>query len=377
MSAPAGLQSPPESQAAENQPRTQQQQRSTTAERCWICLEGLHKNRHEWVYPCMCSLVCHEECLLHWIAESERRIRSGVVKCPQCSTPYKIMQWKSMTFNVLQTMYSAVDKTVPFFLATLGSMAVVVACTAYGAYTVMTVYGPVEGRRVLGSGGRWDQSKWFWLPTIPMALIWSRFHIGAAYMPLSTLLMTAPQPLRIQWPTPPSLTLSALPTVSALYRYVWGLTLGRLERRWEEHLPEEEGSLTIRGFGLRHDIAGNPVDADEWPAEALMPVEDDVVAQQEQPARAGHNFQATIVLNGALLGRTLVESLLLPVISSALGTVIIKLPFMRRPSLTHFSKTMIGGCAYFVIKDLVRMLYKYLLYRSRSSRYIEGRKRSL
>ncbi|KAJ2611951.1 hypothetical protein H4S08_002922 [Coemansia sp. RSA 1365] len=371
----AGFQSPSGLQAEEPLPQTQQQTPSAVVDRCWICLEELGKNRREWVYPCMCSLVCHEECLLHWIAESERRVRSGVVKCPQCSTPYKIMQWKSSTFNTLQAMYNAVDKTVPFFLATLGSMAVVVACTAYGAYTVMTVYGPAEGRRILGAGGRWDQSKWLWLPTIPMALIWSRFHIGAAYMPISTLLMTAPQPLRIQWPTPPSLTLSVLPTVSALYRYAWGLTLGRLERRWEAYLPPEQGSLTIRGFGLRHDPAANQADADEWPADVLAPLEDEVVPQQEPPARAGRNFEATIVLNGASLGRTLVESLLLPVISSALGSVIARLPFMRRPGLTYFSKAMIGGCAYFVIKDLVRMLYKYLLYRSRSSRYIEGRKR--
>ncbi|KAJ2842463.1 hypothetical protein IWW36_005898, partial [Coemansia brasiliensis] len=90
-----------------------------------------------------------------------------------------------------------------------------------------------------------------------MTLIGSRFQIGAAYMPLSTLLMTVPQPLRIQWPTPPSLTLSALPTISALYRYIWSISLGRLERRWESHLPPEQGTLTIRGFGLRHDAENN------------------------------------------------------------------------------------------------------------------------
>ncbi|KAJ2720341.1 hypothetical protein H4S00_003256 [Coemansia sp. D1744] len=53
--------------------------RRNTVDRCWICLEELSNNRREWVYPCMCSLVCHEECLLHWISESERRVRSGVV----------------------------------------------------------------------------------------------------------------------------------------------------------------------------------------------------------------------------------------------------------------------------------------------------------
>ncbi|KAJ2125298.1 hypothetical protein GGH12_004066 [Coemansia sp. RSA 1822] len=281
---------------------------------------------------------------------------------------------------MLHGIYSAVDKSMPFFLATIGSMAVVVACTAYGAYTVMAVYGSEEGRRILGATGKWDHTKWLWLPTIPLALIWSRFQIGAAYMPLSTLLMTAPQPLRFQWPTPPSLTLTALPTISSLYRYIWGLTLGRLERRWESHLPAEQGTLTIRGFGLRHNADGNEdANAAGWPAALLAQGDNDAPNQiqdaQGLPARVGHNFEATIVLNGASLGRTLVESLLLPAISSAFGAVIGKLPFVRRPGLSHFSRAMIGGCAYFVIKDLVRMLYKYLLYRSRSSRFIEGRKR--
>ncbi|KAJ2279891.1 hypothetical protein EV176_001294, partial [Coemansia sp. RSA 451] len=141
------------------------------------------------------------------------------------------------------------------------------------------------------------------------------------------------------------------------------------------------GTLTIRGFGLRHNADGNAEDANDggWPAALLARGDNDVPNPmpdaQGLPARVGHNFEATIVLNGASLGRTLVESLLLPAISSAFGAVIGKLPFVRRPGLSHFSRAMIGGCAYFVIKDLIRMLYKYLLYRSRSSRFIEGRKR--
>ncbi|KAJ2159859.1 hypothetical protein GGF46_002698 [Coemansia sp. RSA 552] len=353
------------------------------AERCWICLEELQQSRREWVYPCMCSLVCHEECLLHWVTESERRVHSGVVRCPQCSAPYKIVQWKSATFTALHAIYSTVDKTMPFFLATIGSMAVVVACTAYGVYAVMTVYGPLEGQRILWSPGKWDYTKWLWLPTIPMALVLSRFQISAAYMPLSTLLMTMPQPLQLQWPAPPSLMLSALPTISTLYRYVWGVTLGRLERRWESHLPQERDTLTIHGIGLQPDTNA-PDAADEWP-DVIAARADNAAAnqvrmveeqQQQQPGQPGApNFEATIVLNGASLGRTLVESLLLPAISSAFGAAIGRLPFMRRPGLSHFSRVMVGGCVYFIVKDLIRMLYKYLLYRSRSSRFIKGRKR--
>ncbi|KAJ2068473.1 hypothetical protein GGH13_004895 [Coemansia sp. S155-1] len=348
-----------------------------TPDRCWICLDELAKNKREWCYPCSCSLICHEECLLHWVSESERRTRAGVVRCPQCSTPYRIVQWKSRTLNVLHAFYEAVDKAVPFFLATIGSMAVVVACTAYGAYAIMTVYGPAEGRRILGIPGSLDRAKWAWLPIIPLALVWSRAQTTTVYMPLATLVI-APQPFRLQWPMPPSLTLTVLPTISSVYRYLWHMTLGRLERRWDTQLPPEQRMLTIQDFGLRQGMAGDELIAND--ENGLIP---DMVAngndqQGEQAAaaaaQAGRNFEATIVLNGASIARILVESLLLPVISSACGSLIAKLPFVRR-GLSHFSKVLLGGCAYFVVKDLIRIFYKYLLFRSRSSRYLKGRKR--
>ncbi|KAJ2555275.1 hypothetical protein EV175_002310 [Coemansia sp. RSA 1933] len=354
---------------------------SSATDKCWICLEELHKNKREWLYPCKCSLICHEECLLHWVTESERHTRGGVVRCPQCNTAYRIVQWRSATYSVLSSVYAAMDRAMPFFLATIGSMAVVVACTAYGAYTVMTVYGPVEGRRILGgSAGRWEHARWVWLPMIPMALILSRFQAGFAYMPLSTLLMAAPQPLRMQWPASPSLTLTALPTIGFAYRFLWDATLGRLERRWETAGPQEKQGLTIRLFG-------QGVEAEAAPEGAAMLLAGNMV-QEEQvhglPGDVGNGggraggpqADATIVLNGTTMCRVLVESLLLPAISSGVGALLGRLPMLRRPGLSHFSRAMLGGCVYFVLKDLVRMLYKYLLYRTRASRYIHGRKRS-
>ncbi|KAJ2696661.1 hypothetical protein FB645_006142 [Coemansia sp. IMI 203386] len=259
-------------------------------------------------------------------------------------------------------------------------MAVIVACTAYGAYTVIAVYGPVDGKVILNGTGKWDQARWIWLPMIPIALIWSRFQAGAAYMPLSTLLMTSPQPLRLQWPMSPSLTLTALPTISALYRYAWDMTLGRLERRWETQPSLDQQPVAIRRIGTLPHGTNDAIDniVVENPADRGDPDQQQQQLQRNQvlPARVGRNFEATIVLNGASLGRTLVESLLLPIISSACGTILGKLPFMRRPlEVSHFNKVMLGGCVYFFVKDLVRILYKYLLYRSRSSRYIQGRKR--
>ncbi|KAJ2747892.1 hypothetical protein GGI20_000187 [Coemansia sp. BCRC 34301] len=142
------------------------------------------------------------------------------------------------------------------------------------------------------------------------------------------------------------------------------MTLGRLEHHWEAQVPREQGILTIHDFGLRQDMADVEPNAGG----------DDGLALDPAAAQAVRNIGPTIVLNGVSLGRMLVESLLLPAISSACGSLVARLPFFRR-GLSHFSKVILGGCTYFVVKDLIRILYKYLLFRSRSSRYLKGRKR--
>lgn len=382
---------------AHNQNVANEQLQHHQHQTCWICLEELGSNnsRREWIYPCQCSLICHEECLLHWVFESEQRIKSGEVKCPQCKTPYRVKQWHSATFTVLRKIYQLADQSVPFFMATFGSMAVVVACTAYGAYAVMTLYGPAEGRRLLSNPAgaatsRWGlDSKWFWLPVVPLTLLLSRVQPRIPYMPLSTLFVVG-NPLRFaQWPMPPTLLLSVLPAISSLYQHLWNATLGRIERRWESQLPKEPETVTIRGRAMFREGAQEPQPlaadiGDPDPVGIGMMVMGEEEEEEDNNnnnnnnndgARPNHNLEATIVLNGAALSRKLVESLLLPLISSVCGTLVGKLPQVRRLHLGHFSKVMVGGCTYFVVRDLLCMLYKYLMYRSHSSRYIQGRKR--
>ncbi|KAJ1997633.1 hypothetical protein H4R26_005760 [Coemansia thaxteri] len=229
----------------------------------------------------------------------------------------------------------------------------------------MTVYGETVGKRLLNAPEKLGAMRWAMLSSIPLTLILSRFQASMMYLPVTALLL-APRPLLMQWPMSPSLTLMALPAISTLYRRFWRMTLGRLEHRWESHVPPEQSIFTIQGFEMHADT----------PARGELLVLDQVANENEQQgfARADRNFEALIMLNGVSLRRTVVESLLLPAISSLCGTLIAKLPFVRS-GLSQFSKAVLGGCAYFVVKDLVRIFYKYLLFRSRSSRYIKGRKR--
>ncbi|KAJ2877494.1 hypothetical protein IWW38_006560, partial [Coemansia aciculifera] len=228
---------------------------NAASDRCWICLEELDTNKNEWCYPCSCSLICHEECLLHWVTASEQHTRAGVIKCPQCNSPYQIVQLKSRTLKVLRTAYEVVDRAAPLALVAIGGISVLGACAVYGSYAVLTVYGPVDGGRILSMPGIVERVlRRLWLPMVPLALVWSRVHDSTAYMPL-TILAIVPQPWRIQWPMSPWLALSALPSVSAIYRYIWDMTLGRLERHWETLVPPERPILSFEDFVVGHGMA--------------------------------------------------------------------------------------------------------------------------
>jgi hypothetical protein len=82
----------------------------TTVKTCFICygdsneedssalssgsvLGGSTSAPRKWIHPCKCSLVAHEDCLLHWVQISKPTAsRSTPASCPQCNTPYTMHQ---------------------------------------------------------------------------------------------------------------------------------------------------------------------------------------------------------------------------------------------------------------------------------------------
>ncbi|KAJ1941836.1 hypothetical protein FBU59_003382, partial [Linderina macrospora] len=142
-----------------------------------------------------------------------------------------MVQWQSKVFDALNYIMDLIDKAAPLCLTGFGTMGLVVAFTAYGAHAVMTVYGAAEGAQILSRTGRTGQSKWLWLPMIPLTLIWTRFHGKSATLPLSSmLLLTSPlskQIISLQKVPSPPVVLTALPVVCTAYNLLWNHTLGR------------------------------------------------------------------------------------------------------------------------------------------------------
>lgn len=187
--------------------------------RCWICFgEDDEDSGAAWVHPCRCTLVSHEQCLLEWINENQKDAPGKKVFCPQCSAPYVISGSGSLTLSVLTLIDTLVHSAAPY-LTLLGlSCSILVTATTYGAYTVMTLMGPEEGEKLMGSPSSWSWRTWLSLPMIPVVLVSSRFRWADGFLPFAAVLFlratgNPPHQLRISWPPTPAATLGLFPWV--------------------------------------------------------------------------------------------------------------------------------------------------------------------
>lgn len=237
----------------------QQQQPTPTSDddrRCWICFGEDEDSEGIWVKPCKCSLVSHEQCLLDWISENQKGsplkkvcIVEGEscmfvcvcnvlmplslsfsffvslcatyfkVYCPQCNTPYSLMERRSVSLALL-SLIDTLARTAAPYLTFLGlGCSVLLTSTTYGAYTVMTLFGARQGERLIGRPAFWTWRTWLGLPAIPAALVLSRSRWADGVLPFAAMLIlratSANQQGAVQmtWPPSPAVTLGVLPWI--------------------------------------------------------------------------------------------------------------------------------------------------------------------
>ncbi|KAF8554282.1 hypothetical protein OG21DRAFT_1412900 [Imleria badia] len=156
-----------------------------------------------WTHPCTCTLIAHESCLLRWIqsSQSTRSRASNALKCPQCGTAYELTSsnpWLLRCLDMGNKGLSMIGRVV-----SVGSLTVVVVSLGTGLYILSTTYGAYAVREFLGTEMfdillTDDPSNWPWhsfinLPLIPLALIFSRLPFKSNVSPLI--------PLLLAWPT--------------------------------------------------------------------------------------------------------------------------------------------------------------------------------
>ncbi|KAI8645036.1 hypothetical protein BD408DRAFT_97382 [Parasitella parasitica] len=202
--------------------------------RCWICFGEDTDSEGRWVNPCQCSLVSHEQCLLDWIAETQKNTPLKKVSCPQCNSTYMLSETHSIPLVLMSIVDSLVHTAAPYITVLGLGCSMLITSTTFGAYAVLTLFGTKEGEKLIGNPAYWTWRTWLGLPSIPVALIASRSKWADNVLPAATLLLLRitgiSYPLRITWPPSPAVMFGLLPWVRLFYNNIYSLLQKRVSR---------------------------------------------------------------------------------------------------------------------------------------------------
>ena len=150
------------------------------------------------------------------------------VSCPQCNAPYYLAQKGSLSLALLTLVDSVVRISAPYIIVLSLGCSLLITCTTYGAFSVMTLLGPRDGERLIGNPSYWTFKQWIGLPLIPVLLVSTKTRWGDAVLPVAAVSILratghSPQNIRFTWPMSPALTLSVMPWIRLLYKNAYRL----------------------------------------------------------------------------------------------------------------------------------------------------------
>ncbi|KAG9240122.1 hypothetical protein BJ878DRAFT_318982 [Calycina marina] len=380
---------------------------------CWICQQDYSEepaNAHkEWRTPCPCSATAHNDCLIEWIKKRPRPFEE--VKCPICTTvlvvdrpvvghiaeflgtmelAYKISVLPTTMFGVVFCLYG-------------GSL-------LYGKYTLSTVFGREETRKLLTPTkldllGIWGTSRvvdairqalnfvapgklcWKELVAVPLIaptlIIWKSGFIDRIFDIMPFFYFAFHRNTQLT----PASTIAMLPWIRSTYNEIYAHTFAAQERRWDAAVyrprspalvPEPQG---VADFINRQDQADQANQFNNPPAPAPAPAaegenEDDGVifgidvAIEENGGPDNPNGDQPVRRNYPTAGalNTIVGALLFPSIAASVGglfalTLPAKIVDKGRGATGLISekwgRVVVGGACFAVIRDAVLLYGKW------------------
>ncbi|SPQ23912.1 e19e0c80-968f-4d25-ba82-e30450deb32e [Thermothielavioides terrestris] len=112
---------------------------------CFICLQNdTDTPNATWVNPCPCSLEAHEECMLDWVADmetSQGRSKNGL-RCPACKAPIRIQEPYDLFIALRDGLTRRYSRLSPYILLVLVSSGGVAGASWYGWGAAAIFAGP-------------------------------------------------------------------------------------------------------------------------------------------------------------------------------------------------------------------------------------------
>ncbi|KAI8062588.1 hypothetical protein BC940DRAFT_118164 [Gongronella butleri] len=279
--------------------------------RCWICFGEDQDSEGRWVKPCPCSLVCHEQCLLDWIAENQKGHTMKKVLCPQCGIPYYLFERQSVPLVCLEFLQAVIRSSAPYVTILGLGCSVLIAASTYGAYTVLTLFGAKEGEKWLGHTHSWTWRTFLGLPAIPFVLVASRSRLADGVLPIvALLLLRSNAPVSVSWPPSPALVIGSLPWIRLVYFSILHIIRRRLAHNLQlPSLPRRR----VR-FSLLH---GRQRVAQQDTSSSFA--RQDATAADRLSSQDAQDIDILFGRDGRDLNVTIMSALLWPTISSLVG----------------------------------------------------------
>lgn len=416
-------QSPPAIDPSDYEPR-----------KCWICYTDETEEsplNAEWRSPCPCALTAHEACLLDWLADLEnprsRKRDGGGAKmvCPQCKTEIVVSRPRSYIVDVMRLVERVAGRMVLPGMAFTLAGTVWAGCCAHGVYSMYFVFGTEEARQILEETveNGWHPGLGLGLPLIPLALIFSRTRYAEGLLPAIPVLFFATQhpgqdPNLEFWPPSASMAFAALPYVNSFYSAMYERLFGQLERKWISEVqpravdnvnefddnapPHEQAEADQRAREARDgqvlmeinlDLQMGMDNDDNGPQAALGLNAGQDQQQggnaegQEQGADQNLGFgrrQGDIIHDTTNIADMVLGALVFPAISASMGSLLkYALPKSwttasssilerGRPGLlqTRWGRSVVGGCAFVVLKDVLLLYCRWKLSQTHRKRKV-------
>jgi hypothetical protein len=296
--------------------------------------------------------------------------------CPQCKEPYSLQQRVSYLYNLACYYNKRIDRIAPFIAGFGAISGAYVALTVQGWYSLCTFCGEDLALRLF-SDENWARPSYvirmlFGLQFIPIWLLASRTRYLDSILPFIPLAFIEqdnvalyPHPKVSLFPIPryetlpPALTMCVLPWLRIVYNKLWDRIVVPWEKTWEE--PAVAGQIAAGGGepAGENDIVVQIVDDNNGNAQAdigpAAVVNNRAAVQQQQPREDVEDV--LLATNLTTLCRKIVGAMLLPDVCSLAGWILGQIPWVRRKIPDRFSRNVIGGIVFLVLKVFSRLQY--------------------
>lgn len=328
---------------------------------CWICFSEEtipmssssslmvrpSGDSEEWVRPCRCrgtTRWVHQHCLLSWIESLSASMVASKLQCPQCHTDYRLAQRYVMPRWILRSIDRMCELKEEILLYSTVSGAALggyLVSLAYGTGTVVAVLGWEEIPRLVGlmrhAPYLWQRNLAIFratvgLPVISLYVLSLRFRGLAWLHPLLPMfLIEDVLSMSFRNPLSPSTLACGVPIMADLY-----------------HLSSAHWVLPRLRHWLVPDLKADEMsDMDnDQPLSLLSQL--DASFESTSEATEERNLKISITETAG--------TLLFPFVSAAVGYLIFG---KLAPRMDSLQRSLLGGLAVVVGRDLIRTLRWY------------------